>query len=149
MASCVPAVKAALCGTVLPILFPAPIQVTYGVPGPFEGDDLVSVGAARVQCDDPVMSSARRVEETVELSILLSSWRAGGPQAQQLATEAAYAMLSTLRDHFRTAPNETIGGTCRTARVTSHELWEDDDPEAIANGRLSQIEVVLTISARQ
>jgi hypothetical protein len=147
--SAVPTCKAYLFGTVLPTLFPPPAQVTYGLPGSFEGNDMVTVGNARVTCETPVMGSARRVEEGIELSVMISCYRAGGPEAQQQATEAAYAMYSTFRDHFRATGNETLGGACREARVTSHELIEDDDPDDITNGRLSQIEITLSIKARQ
>ena len=149
MASSVPAIKGYLVDTVLPTLFPAPALITYGMPGTFEPNDIVTVGNVRVTNSDPVMGNQRRVEELIEVSILLSCYRAGGPAAQRTATEAVYGMYSALRDYFRTSPNETLGGSVRTSRVTSHELFEDDDPDAVKNGRLSQIEVVLTINARQ
>lgn len=148
MSSSVPGIKAYLFGTAFPALFPD-TQITYGMPGSFEGQDVVTVGNARVVNDVPVMSNARRVEEVIELQVLLSCYRPGGPEAQQQATEAVYGLYSTLRDYFRTAPNETLGGNCRESRVTSHDLIEDDDEDDITNGRLSQIEAVITIRARQ
>jgi hypothetical protein len=149
MASAVPGIKRYLFETVLPGLFPAPTLITYGIPGTFEADDIVTVGNARVTNDVPVMGSQRRTEELIELTVLISCYRAGGPGAQLTATEAAYAIYTALRDHFRVTGNETLGGACREARVTSHELSEDDDPDDITNGRLSQIEAVITLKARQ
>ncbi len=149
MSSAVPGIKRYLFETVLPTLFPAPALITYGIPGSFEADDIITVGNARVTDGVPVMGSARRTEELIELTVLISCYRAGGPEAQIVATEAAYALYTTLRDHFRGTGNETLGGACREARVTSHELSEDDDPNDITSGRLSQIEAVVTLKARQ
>jgi hypothetical protein len=94
------------------------------------------------------MSPSRPVEELVEMDLTISCYRPGGTEVQQDATEAAFVMLGTFRDHFKTRPNETLGGACRTARVTNYDLFEDDDPEAVTDGRLAQILLTLTIHAR-
>jgi len=79
-------------------------------------------------------------------------YRPGDQSQQQDATERAYAMCDDLTEYLRTAPNEALGGACREARVTSHELVESavtvpGDPSRVT-GRTAEIEAVVTSTAR-
>lgn len=143
--SAVPLAKAYLVDVLLPNLFPA-ASVAYGMPDGWEAPDLICVTNARQNDTQPVYGSTRPVEETGEIDLLVSCFRAGGTQRE--ATEAAYAIRDGLRAHFKTNPGQTLGGSVRAAAVTAAELFEDDDPDAIADGRVAQLNVVLSFVAR-
>lgn len=98
--------------------------VSYGPPGTHQPPDIVAVMGQRQSLAVGPMSPQRRQDETVETDVVVSCFRSGGPEAQQVATEAAYALGSLILDHFKSAPNETLGGACREARVTAGELVE-------------------------
>lgn len=148
MTHSVPACKRYLYDTVLPELFPG-VQVFYSLPGTFEEADMILLGGAVSTSELPVMGSSHRVEDLIEQTIVISCFRRGGPEAQIEATESAYEYFEALRDHFRTSTKETLGGNCIWARITGHELVEDEDPEDTEDGRLSQVTVTITIRARQ
>lgn len=143
--SAVPQAKSYLVGTLLPSLFPTAV-VSYGLPDGYDDADLICVTNAREVDTQPVYGTTRPVEERGEIDLLISCYRAGGTQQQ--ATEAAYAIRDSLRSHFRTSPNERLGGAVRAAAVTAAELFEDDDPDAIADGRLAQLNVTISFQAR-
>lgn len=152
MASAVPTVKAYLVATVLPALFPQPVLVSYGAPGPNQPDVIIGVGNAEVQIERPVAGTTRPREEVFTLTVVFSIFQGGGPEVQQTVTELAFAMLSTFGDYFKTKPNETLGGNCREAWVSSYDL---DETVAVApsnsnaiTGRVAEITSVLTVKAR-
>lgn len=147
MATSIPLVKAFLVDTLLPGLFPD-AQITYGLPAASRANDLISVRNARVENTQPVYGTTRPIDEDGTVDVLISCYRPGGEAEQRDATEAAFTIHDALRNHFKSNPNETLGGAVRTAGVLSAELFEDDDPDDIASGRLSQIEVVLGFKAR-
>lgn len=139
--------KTYLVDTLLPSLFPS-AEVVWGWAPDTAADDVVMVLNAQVQNSQPVYGTQRPVEETMSLQVTISCWRAGGREAQRTASLQAMSMYSTLRDYFKTNANETLGGICRWVRVVSYELAEDDDEEAMHQGRLAQVDVVLSIRAR-
>lgn len=141
----IPAAKAYLVDTLLPAVVPA-AQAFYGIPAGYEAPDIICVMDARVEATQPVYGTTRPIEEEGSIDILISCYRAGGTQRE--ATEAAFALHDAIRNHFKTSPNENLGGAVRTAGVTAAELFEDDDPEAIADGRLAQINVTIGFRAR-
>jgi hypothetical protein len=150
--SSAPTVKAALF-TELETLFPDPIQVAYGDPGSDVQNQIVSVGTMRA--DLAMANMGRRPlrsrDETLQIDVLFSVFSGGVDiEAQQLATEAAYALLGTFMDWVATVGNETVAGSCRNAWVASHSLEEavatNDANDPI--GRLATVTAVLTTEAR-
>ena len=151
MSTSAPAVKAALVAA-CEVLFPAPALVSYGRPGTYQPDEIVAVMGQRTVNTRGAMSPARQREETVETVVVFSVYRPGDQSQQQDATERAYAMCDDLTEYLRTSPNEALGGACREARVTSHELVESavtvpGDPSRVT-GRTAEIEAVVTSTAR-
>jgi hypothetical protein len=153
MASAVPAVKAQLVTTVLPTLFPSPVLVSYGPPGAHQPDVIIGVGNAEVEIERPVAATSRPREEVFTLNVVFSVFSGGDETVQQAVTEQAFTMLSAFADYFKTKPNETLGGTCREAWVSSYVL---DESEALAppedgggvSGRVAEITTVLTVKSR-
>lgn len=142
--SAIPGVKAALVSTVLPALFPD-AQVTYGPPGSWLSEVVVAVGNAVVESTQQVMGTRRPRREDAEVEVVLSVFQAGGPEAQQAATEAAFSLLGTLADYFRTQGNETLGGACDNAMITAYALDESDDPDVLERGRSAAVTATLTV----
>lgn len=147
--SAIASVKAQLV-SVLGGLFPAPVLVSYGNPGSYQPDVIVGVHDVRVKITRPTMSTARPREEAAEIDVRFSVYVAMGDTAQQQATETAVGMLTTFSNYFKTRPNETLGGTCREAWVSSYELTEDVavDPEMNVAGRLAEIVAVVSFATR-
>lgn len=151
MGSAVPALKSALLG-VLRTLFPE-ARVSYGPPQSL-ADQMASVAGASVRHERPTAGgSTRSREEIAEIQVILSVAVAGDGEswddAQQRATEDAYAMLDVLEDHFRDRTATTLGGACRDAIVSSHELAEyKTDADGYAAGRIGEITATITCRTR-
>lgn len=151
MSSAAPIVKAALVATCRS-LYPAPVLVSYGTPGSYQPNDLVVVMSSRTEPVVGPMSPARRRDEVVETVVLFSVYRPGDETQQQVATERAFELLDVLQDYLRTSPNETLGGACREARVTEHELTEttSTNPQnpKLVTGRQSVVAAVVRTVTR-
>ena len=150
--SAVPALKLAL-RDLLRDLYPDAV-ITYGPPQNL-ADTVASVLGAQVEHDRPTVGGPRRaVEETANLTVVLSCAAAGDGEswddAQQEATEAAYEMLDVLVEHFRDRDHQTLGGVCRDAIVSSHELaeYKTPDPDGYARGRIGEITATITCRTR-
>lgn len=146
MGSKAPTVKAALFAQ-LGSLYSSPVQVCFGHPGTYLADDIVSVAGVRSRQDVSTMSPQRTREEELDVDVVFSSYRGGGPEVQQVVTERAYALLALLEDYLKTT-DYTLGGTVRLARVTSHDLAESDDPDVLAAGRVAEITATVTCQVR-
>lgn len=155
--SAVPAIKVAL-RTLLTDLFPEAV-VCYGPPQPQAmSDQMASVGNASVVHERPTAGGqSRSREETAEVQVILSCAVAGDGEsydnAQQLATEAAYAMFDILEDHFRDRNASTLGGVARDAIVSRHELNEyhatrQEGPQVVIVGRIGEITATITTRVR-
>ncbi len=149
--SAVPAIKSALLAR-LRTLFPD-AMVSYGPPQSL-ADEMASVAGASVRHERPTVGGPTRSrEETADVSVILSCAVAGDGEswddAQQQATEAAYRMLDVLEDHFRDRSHATLGGACRDAIVSSHELAEyKTDADGYAAGRIGEITATITCRTR-
>ncbi len=123
------------------------VAVTYGHPGLNPADDLVAVmGVTADQEPGPMRVGPRHREETLRLTVVVSTFRGGGPEVQPLATAQAYALLAELEDALATDP--TLSGTVRWAQIESYELAEADDPDVLAAGRVAEISAVVMATAR-
>lgn len=151
MTSAVPALKRAL-RDVLRQLFPD-ARVSYGPPQSL-ADVMAAVTTASVRHERPTAGGPTRSrEEIADIEVVLSCFTAGDGEswddAQQEATEAAYDMLDVLEDHFRDRTAATLGGACRDAIVSSHELAEyKTDADGYASGRIGEITATITCRTR-
>ena len=154
MTSAVPALKLALRDLLRGLYYDA--QVTYGPPTNL-ADRMAAVGNASVEHERPTAGGpSRSREEVAAIEVILSCASAGdsgtGPydDTQQAATEAAYEMLDTLVEHFRDRTAQTLGGACRDANVSAHELAEytTTDPDGFVTGRVGEITATITCRTR-
>lgn len=136
-------------------LFPD-AQVSYGPPQPnMLVDQVASVIGATVQHGRPTVGGPTRSrEETADMRVILSCASAGDGEswdnAQQWATEGAYAMLDALEDHFRDRTRATLDGACRDAIISSHELDEyfTTNDTGTITGRVGEIAATITCRTR-
>lgn len=145
-----PAVKAALADVARDLFTDA--VVCYGDPGSYVPNTVFSIGDQRFTLTRPVHGTRRSREEEVETEITVTSFFAGGEEAQQLATDEAYGLLFQLDEYFRTAPNETLGGVCRDAWVSEGALVEAKVKAKSGSGisgRLSAVSATVTTVHRR
>lgn len=152
MATSAPLVKAAVVALCRQ-LFPSPTLVQYGRPGPYQPDEMVLVMGQTSTFELGPMTPSRPREETVTTTVVFSVYSPGEvTEQQQVATERAYEMATTFADWFKTAPRETLDGSCREARVTGTSLAEAPMPDAedpsLLVGALAEVTVTLTTTAR-
>lgn len=146
----IPAVKAYLVDTLLPAVVPTAAAIYYGLPPDTHEGVVIAVRDAEAEFTQPVYGTTRPIEEEGHIVLTIISY-AQGPTSQRAATEAAFAAHTAIRNHFKSSPNENLGGTVRTAGITSAQLLEDDeevDPELLAVGRQAQINALLSFRAR-
>ena len=150
MSSLIPLVKAHLVDVLLPAVLPADVTVYYGLGYGGTDRDVVMVTDAQTDSEFPCYGTTRKIEERGQVAVVFKSYRPT-EQGQREATERAFALHDLVRDHFRAAPNETLGGAVRMASITSTELVEDDetvDEDDLAAGRLAVVVAVLSFTGR-
>jgi hypothetical protein len=145
MPSSAPAVKAALM-SLLESLYDEPTLVCWGPPTTYQPSDIVSVGGQVVEFGAAPMAPTRPREEIVQTALTFSSFTA---DTQQVATLRAFEMYDVLADHFKTAPNETLGGACREAIVSGFEVEEFVTSPAVGSGVMGRTTAITaTVTTR-
>jgi hypothetical protein len=147
-----PLVKASLKTTAETLWASDDVLVTYGAPGTYQPDDIVGILDQRFEIERPTMGNRSR-EEVVETAVTFSIFRHGGEEAQQIATERAYALAAQLDEYIRAKPNETLGGSCRDAWVSGGELVETKvlprQKSDVVAGRAAELTVTVTSRHRR
>lgn len=149
MPSAAPAVKKAVKNALtLAFAADADVLVLHGHPGyPLpENPDIVTVIGVSTEAEPGPLGPARRRDETLRVSVTLSSFVAGGPEAQTTADDRAYVLLAAIESALRTDP--TLGGVCTEAAVESHESVDSVLPEVLATGRATDVFAVIRAKAR-
>lgn len=153
MGSAFPAVKRALvtvCTSLYSDMTPPPL-VSYGDPGTYQPQQIVAVMGTSTANERPVMGGGRPREEILAVEVVFSVFAPGTETQQEVATEAAYVLHDRLADYFKTKPNETLGGVCREAWVSGHDLTETvavNPSTNSATGRVAEIRAVVTVRTR-
>ncbi len=120
------------------------VLVTYGWPGTFEPEDLVSfLGVTSEQ--EAASISRRSRDETLTLEVSISCYRGGGQDMEQVSARRAYQLLRML-DTFARVTDTTVGGTVMWCFLVGHESSGHTDPALIEQGRTN--EIVARFSAR-
>lgn len=121
------------------------VLVSFGHPGQSQPDDIVGFLDVRTEQDFATLGTARERNEIIQLDVLVSCYRGGGPEAEKVASDRAYELLGLLEASVRTT-NITVGGTVMECWLISTDSSGRTDPNEIANGRT--IEVTATFQAR-
>lgn len=87
------------------------VDVCFGLRTVFTEFDWVEVNGTRSQIDPRNIGPKRQQDETISLDVTVGSWRAGGDEeAEILASDAAFGLLSKIQDHIR-RNDITLGDT--------------------------------------
>lgn len=148
MASAVPTASAALVAMVGDALATQPeVLVCYGHPGPVDSHDIVALMAAESATEPTVMQvGPRPLDETLDLTVVVSCWRGGGLEVQPAVTDRAYALADVIDTAVRADP--TLRGSVWSARVAAIVQAPVDDPDVLAKGRLTELSVTVHAQAR-
>ena len=145
MPSSAPTVKAALVA-LMRSLYAEPTLVCWGPPTSYQPADIVSVGGQVVEFGAAPMAPTRPREEIVQTAVTFSSFTAS---EQQVATVRAFELYDVLADHFKTGPNETLGGACREAFVSGLEVEEFVTSPAVGGGVMGRTTAITaTVTTR-
>ncbi|MHA7275364.1 hypothetical protein ACX80O_02355 [Arthrobacter sp. Hz1] len=121
------------------------VLVSFGQPGTFEPDDIVSFERVTERQDPATMGTNRSREEVLTLDVIISCYRGGGPEQEQVCSARAYDLLRRIEIYARKT-DTTIGGAVRHCFLQSHESDGATLPELIAQGRT--IDITATFEAR-
>lgn len=122
------------------------VVVTYGWPGSFAPDDLISFLGVTSEQDAATMGRRSR-DETLELTVSISCFRGGGQDMELVTAQRAYQLLRMLETYCRTT-DTTVGGTVMWCFLTGHESAGHTDPALIEDGRTNEIVARFTARAR-
>jgi len=121
------------------------VLVSFGHPGQNQPDDIVGFLDVRTEQDPATLGTNRSREEVLELDVLVSCYRGGGPEVEKTVSDAAYGLLALLENYVRTT-DTTVGGTVRECFLIRTSSEGRTDPNEIAKGRT--IEISATFQAR-
>ena len=112
-----------------------------------QAGDIVAFGRISSSQEFAAYGSNRPREETLTIDVVVSVYRGGGPDMEQVASDRAYELLGELELYARVT-DTTIGGTVRNCALVSHESEGATDPEILAAGRLIEITAQFVAQAR-
>ena len=124
------------------------VLVSYGHPGTERPDDIIMFTAVRVgQEVGPMSVTNRGRDETIELDVVISVARGGGPEQEEICGARATALLASLELYARTT-DTTIGGTVRNCFLTKYETDGWTVSNELFQGRNISINATFTAVAR-
>lgn len=121
------------------------VLVCFGLPGTFAPDDLISFERVSERQDTATLGTNRSREEIITLDVIISCFRGGGPEMEQVASARGYQLLRMIERYARMT-DTTIGGTVRQCFLAQHESDGATLPELIDKGRT--IDITATFEAR-
>lgn len=122
------------------------VLVTYGAPGTFEPEDLVSFTGTESVQEGATMGNRGR-QETLIQEVQISCWRGGGQEMELVCAQRAYQLLRMIENYCRKT-DTTVGGTVLWCFLTSHESFGQTDPQFIDKGRVIEITAKFTARSR-
>lgn len=133
-----------------------PVLVSFGDPGQYQPSAIVAIMDTSTQISRPTMGPQRSREMAADVTVILSVYIEGGPEAQQVSADAAFGLLDQLETYLRTSPNERSGGASRDAWVSkadpvatvAYAPSVDPNEPASPTGRVTEITVIVTALIR-
>lgn len=121
--------------------------VAFGHPGADEANFNDWVCFADLESDQTWATSDRGRDETLRLTVWISAFRNGGFEAEQVASQRAYAMLREL-DYYARRTDTTLADTVQECALIKHTSTGATDPELLEHGRLIEIEAEFEATVR-
>jgi len=91
------------------------------------------------------MGPQRQRVETITVEVLISVFRPGGQEQEEIASARAYELLDAVEHHTRMV-DQTLGGLVQSCLLTGHEL--DSAPFSDDTGQGRTVEVLATFEAK-
>ena len=129
----------------------APVLVSFGDPGQYQPSAIVAIMDTTTAISRPTLGTNRSREMAADVSLIISVYTQGDESAQQVSTDAAFALLTILEQNLRTSPNERLGGASRDAWVSKADPIATiaiDPANNLPTGRVTEIHVTVTALIR-
>jgi hypothetical protein len=123
------------------------VLVTFGGPGTYAPNDIVSFLDVTADQDVATIGSNRGRDEQIELTVSISCVVNGGQEAELLAHQRAYSLLRAI-EYYARQTDTTFGGTVRYCFLVRHGSSGQTDPALIAQGRVTEIVATFRAVAR-
>jgi len=125
------------------------VTVTSGAPGPEFGNvtDWVSLMDIRSEQSPGPLGTSRPRDEILTLTVWIGAFRPGGVDQEQVASDAAYALLEAL-DHYTRQTDTTVGGTVWWCNLTGFQSAGATAESLLDGGTGRLIEIEATFTAR-
>lgn len=124
------------------------VLVSYGHPGTERPDDIIMFTRVGVGQEPATFSATNRSrEETIDLDVLISVARGGGPEVEEVCGARATELLSALEYYVRIT-DTTLGGVVRHCFLAQYETdgWTVENQQF--QGRNISIEATFQAVAR-
>lgn len=118
------------------------VQVTYGVPDPYEENEVVAIRGFRSSEEDAAIGAQRR-EENFWITLTIKVWRTGG-DSKHIA-DRTFAIYDEVRAAVHA--DRTLNGAVRLAGVGNANSLEGIQPAA-AGGRIMFLDCEVDCRAR-
>ena len=119
--------------------------VSFGFPDANFPDNTIAWTDVRAEVDTATLTPQRTRNERVELDFIISCAQGGAAVAEITVSDRAFAYFRQIERLIRIT-DPTCGGVAEWAFVTRYQSSGLDNPDAIANGRI--VEINGTISAQ-
>jgi hypothetical protein len=123
------------------------VLVTFGAPGTYTPQDIVSFLDVEANQDLATLGTNRGRDETIDLTVSISCLVPGGQEAELLAHDRAYTLLRAI-EYYARRTDTTVGGTVRHCFCIRHGSAGQTDPTLIERGRVCEIVAVFRAVAR-
>lgn len=123
------------------------VLISDGHPGMEKNDDMIVLLDVRTTQDPANLGTNRSREETLELDVMVSSYRAGYANGDNEVKRRVYEMLGLLENSCRTT-DTTLGGVVRECFLTSSRTTGSTDNDVLAAGRMVDCIATFTAHAR-
>lgn len=121
------------------------VLVTYGLPGNYNPDDIVSFMGVQSNQTFANEGQKRSRDETLSLVIVISCVRGGGAEMELVCSQRAFAILRAIAYYAR-ATDTTIGGSVLWCFLASYQTPGHTDPQVAEQNRC--IEITARFDAR-
>lgn len=140
-------VRKALKPAIIAAIADTTVQVELGYPWPQTAADIVAVGPVRSELTAATMTPQRTRDETLTAEVLISVFRPGGQEVEEIASDRAYELMDAI-EHYIRMTDPTLGGLLMWLFVTAHEADSAPYSDDTTQGRTVEISVTLTGRAR-
>lgn len=141
--------KAAFLAAVQSVVDTDTVLVTFGHPGSQMENwpDAISLADVDAQQAPGPISTNRSRNEDLTLTVWISCWRKGGPEQEEVASDAAYELLEAI-DHQVRVTDTTLGDTVWWCFLTAHKSAGVTPDALLDSGRTIEIEATFTARVR-